>query len=349
MRPVGLVPVAENGVIRFEDADTGEIVFTTSPFYIYDSAATPNSYIDTDFTLESQANGIYALTVTIDEDYLATEGLTYPVYVDPTLTRIISGSFEMVGVYSGEPDTTHSSETSCYVGYRDDTYGQGRILLRLTALQNSQIFRSLTEEQLTSVTLSLTAAVTSTKTAYMYVYQFAGAEDWTVADATWNNVSATSTGLYQGYFTPSAYNIDITKVAKTWLGLPSDTNNTENSNKNDPASLMAKGLIIRNGNTSSTDYVQAYYRISAPGFAPQVTITSEEWELLNQIDQDHNDITLTGKTVEKICAFAGVFEKDFTEVWAGNIQAGLRYIILGDLEEEAIRIWVDEDGKYTTL
>ncbi|MBO5042558.1 MAG: hypothetical protein J6D87_06290 [Clostridia bacterium] len=79
-------------------------------------------------------------------------------------------------------------------------------------------------------------------------------------------------------------------------------------------------------------------------YEPYLAITSEEWKLLNRIDQDHDDITLAGKTVEKICAFAGVFEEDFAEVLTGNIQAGLRYIILGDLEEEAIQVLVDEDG-----
>ena len=148
LRPIGLVPVAEDGLIRYNDVDTGETVFTTSPFYVYDSSATPNSYFDTDFTLESPMDGIYVLTVTLDADYMATEGLTYPIYVDPTVSYVSQGNVETVTVYSGstKSNTACGNEMEQYVGYRDGTYSQGRMLVRINALKDNEVNKDLTEK-----------------------------------------------------------------------------------------------------------------------------------------------------------------------------------------------------------
>lgn len=270
LRPSGLVPVAENGVIRYQDKDTGETVLTTSPFYIYDSSETPNSYFDTDFTLESPMDGIYVLTVTLDADYMATEGLTYPIYVDPTVSYVSNGDVETVTVYSGSTKSNDAcgNEMVQYVGYRDGTYSQGRMLVRINALKNNLIFRSLTAEQVTSVTLNLYSAGGGSSATTLHMYQFSGNAAWTPAEATWHNVSASSftvpyasasLGTNVGFCS-----LDITNIAEGWLGVDNAV----------ATSRASQGILLINGNSIYPEYSRSFYGSnSGPGFFPTVTVT----------------------------------------------------------------------------
>ncbi len=268
LRPAGLVPVAENGVIRYQDKDTGETVLTTSPFYIYDSAENPNSYIDTDFSLEELTGGIYVLTVTLDAAYLATEGLTYPIYVDPSVYYASTGDVETATVYSGEPDTT--STMYDYLGYRGSTYGEARMLVRLNALKNNVIFRSLTEAQVTSVTLNMCLAGGGNGEGLLLMYRFTGSDDWEPGTARWSDVSATSFAMpYAGAMispesnTSGIYNLDITNIAECWLGLGNASTTT-----------ASQGLIMINNYATSSEYTRCFYSAqSFTGVLPTVTVT----------------------------------------------------------------------------
>ena len=268
LRPAGLVPVAENGVIRYQDKDTGETVLTTSPFYIYDSAENPNSYIDTDFSLEELTGGIYVLTVTLDAEYLATEGLTYPIYVDPSVYYASTGDVETATVYSGEPDTT--STMYDYLGYRGSTYGEARMLVRLNALKNNVIFRSLTEAQVTSVTLNMCLAGGGNGEGLLLMYRFTGSDDWEPGTARWSDVSATSFAMpYAGAMispesnTSGIYNLDITNIAECWLGLGNASTTT-----------ASQGLIMINNYATSSEYTRCFYSAqSFTGVLPTVTVT----------------------------------------------------------------------------
>ena len=270
LRPVGLVPVAEDGVIRYNDADTGETVFTTSPFYIYDSSATPNSYFDTDFTLESPIDGIYVLTVTLDADYLATEGLTYPICVDPTLYHASTGDVETSAVYSGSTKSgvACGNESIHYVGYRDATYNQGRMLVRLKALRDNVIFRSLSEDQLTSVTLNLYATAGGSSETKINMYQFSGDVNWTPTGASWNGSYGSSFTIpYSSATVGSAsgiYALNITNIAKGWLGV-GDATATARANQ---------GIILINSNTLYSNYTRCFYGSQSwIGVFPTVTVT----------------------------------------------------------------------------
>ena len=270
LRPVGLVPVAEDGVIRYNDADTGETVFTTSPFYIYDSSATPNSYFDTDFTLESPIDGIYVLTVTLDADYLATEGLTYPIYVDPTLYHASTGDVETAAIYSGSTKSgiACGNESIHYVGYRDATYSQGRMLVRLKALRDNVIFRSLSEDQLTSVTLNLYATAGGSSETQINMYQFSGRSDWTPTGASWNGSYGSSFTIpYSSATIGSAsgvYALNITNIAKGWLGVGDAT----------ATARATQGIILINSNTLYSNYTRCFYGSQSwIGVFPTVTVT----------------------------------------------------------------------------
>ncbi len=327
LRTSGLVPVAEDGIIRFNDSDTGEIVFTASPFYVYDSAEIPNSYIDTDFTLEELAEGICALTVTLDADYLTTAGLTYPVYVDPTLTYASVGHVETATVYSGEPDT--DSTEYDYVGYRDSTHGEARMLVRLNCLKDNMIFRSLSAQQVTSVILNLRAASGGDGDSLMLMYQFSGSSTWTPTAARWSDVAATSFSLpYAGAMispnsnTSGIYDLNITNIAEGWLGF--DDTATEKA---------SQGLIMINNYATSSEYTRRFYGSqSYTGVLPTVTLTytptiedgtyfirNEETKKLLHIEGDHY---MAGTSVEQQDFHAGA-----SVIWNVTLKSNGYYTI----------------------
>ena len=150
---VGLEPVIQEGVIAYVDSDSGETVFSTSPFYVYDSAAQTNGYTDTDFTLIEMKNSVYKLTVDVDEDFLDTKNLTYPIYVDPSLTFTSSSYVDTATVYKNASTTPSAGGAYGYVGYMDSTHGEARMLIRFTDLRDNFIFRNLSPEQIGSVNL----------------------------------------------------------------------------------------------------------------------------------------------------------------------------------------------------
>ena len=270
LRPAGLVPVAENGVIRYQDKDTGETVLTTSPFYIYDSAENPNSYIDTDFSLEELTGGIYVLTVTLDAEYLATEGLTYPIYVDPTLSYMSSDAVETTAVYSGSTMLNQAcgNELYHYVGYREMPYSQGRMLVRLNALKDNVLFRSLSADQVTSVTLNLmSAGGGGSSSTVIMAYQFTGADSWTPTGAKFSDVQASSYALpYCGTtMAPddSVCSLNVTSIAQGWVGFePSAT------------TKASQGIILLNSNSVYPEFSRRFYGSqSFTGVLPTVTVT----------------------------------------------------------------------------
>ncbi|MBQ7316465.1 MAG: RICIN domain-containing protein [Clostridia bacterium] len=270
LRPAGLVPVAENGVIRYQDKDTGETVLTTSPFYIYDSAENPNSYIDTDFSLEELTGGIYVLTVTLDAEYLATEGLTYPIYVDPSVYYASTGDVETTAVYSGSTMLNQpcGNELYHYVGYREMPYSQGRMLVRLNALKDNVLFRSLSADQVTSVTLNLmSAGGGGSSSTVIMAYQFTGADSWTPTGATFSGVQASSYALpYCGTtMAPddSVCSLNVTSIAEGWLGFTEEA-----------TTKASQGIILLNSNSVYPEFSRRFYGSqSFTGVLPTVTVT----------------------------------------------------------------------------
>lgn len=262
---VGLEPTVQDAMIVYADSDSGEIVFTTSPFYIYDSSMQTNGYTDTDFTLTEMENSVYELTVDVDEDFLNTENLTYPIYVDPSLTFSGSSSVETITIYANS-NTSHGSDLLSYIGYRNASYGEGRMLIRFTGLLNNVIFRNLPADQITDATLYMYASKMGTSSSTVRIRQFGGETNWDT-DSTWAEVITSTNGTIQDGELLSAEtgscSFNIIKAIKTWVG---DTSNSNN--------LMTAGLMVYNVKTTDDDYCRAFYTENgSPATSPYLSLT----------------------------------------------------------------------------
>lgn len=262
---VGLEPIIQDGMIVYADSASGETVFTTSPFYIYDSSEETNGYTDTDFTLTKVNSSVYQLTVDVDEVFLETEGLTYPVCVDPSLTFASTSQVETVTVYKNLTTASPSDETYGYVGFRDSSYGEARMLLRFTGLRDNIIYRTLREDQINNVTMYLMTAGYGESSSTIRAAQFMGDADWD-DESTWNSIGMTNSGTVQSQIsvapTSGTVSINITKAAQTWLGYSNNANN-----------LINAGIMLRCSNVNNQNYCRSFYTENAgPATAPYVVV-----------------------------------------------------------------------------
>ncbi len=263
---VGLIPVMDGGKIIYTDTDSGKSVFTTSPFYVYDSSYQSIGYIDTDSVLTQMSGSVYMLTVDVEEEFLETEGLTYPVYVDPSLSFMSTSQVETVTVYKNVTTASSANETVGYVGYRDSSYGEARMLIRFTGLRDNFIFRNMRENQINDVTMYLMAGSHgSTIPSTIRAFQFMGNSNWD-RSSTWNDAGMTNTNELQSYasVTPSSGYVDfeITRTAKTWLGYSTNANERINA-----------GIMLRCNSAANENYCRSFHtQNSGPAFTPYIVV-----------------------------------------------------------------------------
>ena len=240
------------------------------------------------------AGNIYRLTLTVDEAFLTDPNTVYPVSIDPELSISDnthgSGAIEDVGIYRGTPNAT-ANWKYMHVGYYDDTYEVGRILVRLTGFINDECYDGLTASQIESAYFYMTEA-TGKAAATINLHAAAGSTTWTESGATWNNCGVTQGTLIDsvshGRSVEAKY--DITNLIRAWVST---------------ATSPLRGFILSHAEedtatkgfysseyTSNTDY-RPYAKITyqEPEVTAEVYITSTQ----NEVDESAT-LTLTAVT-----------------------------------------------------
>ena len=233
----------ENGILNFYSEFTDEVMFTTDPFYIYDSSEDVNSYVETEYTVTKTDDNEYLLTVSLNEEYLGTEGLTYPVYVDPAFRYNNDNTIDDVAIYSALPNTNCGTDTVAYVGY-DASLGVCRFLMRFNdMIAGNSLFNALETNEFISAHLYVYNVPMGEQSASVRMHQFSGAATWTESNATWNSIGVDVQGdVFGGGALSCEYEryvyFDVTSVVERW--------------KSD-VTLAQKGIILVNTKEGSTD------------------------------------------------------------------------------------------------
>ena len=147
-------------------------------------------------------------------------------------------------------------------------YSQGRMLVRLNALKDNVLFRSLSADQVTSVTLNLmSAGGGGSSSTVIMAYQFTGADSWTPTGATFSGVQASSYALpYCGTtMAPddSVCSLNVTSIAEGWLGFTEEA-----------TTKASQGIILLNSNSVYPEFSRRFYGSqSFTGVLPTVTVT----------------------------------------------------------------------------
>ena len=141
------------------------------------------------------------------------------------------------------------------------------MLVRLNALKDNVLFRSLSADQVTSVTLNLMSAGGGSSPAVIHMYQFSGDPEWTPTGANWSESHGSSfTVPYcRADLTTSSGScaLDITKIAQGWVGFDSVA-----------TTKASQGIILLNSNSVYPEFSRRFYGSqSFTGVLPTVTVT----------------------------------------------------------------------------
>lgn len=243
----GLLPeVSETGEILLHDPATNQVVASFAQLFVYDSSEIPLYTLENAYKIQpiKESEGLYLVTIVIDNEFLAGNDTTYPVIVDPSFSFNTSSAINDAPVYSGLPSSAQGSNYYNHIGYVDNTYGVGSLLVKFPALKSNTLFNGLSDSRINSVTFNVekiggSNSYSSTLRAYRYT-----GSSWSESTVTYNSAAVDS---YTGSLVSSVsmtsntwYSFDITSVAKAW--------------KNGTASYDS-GLVIKNAtNTTNNLY-----------------------------------------------------------------------------------------------
>ncbi len=154
------------------------------------------------------------------KSFLGVPDTVYPVTIDPTLEVSDNlngaGAIEDSVIYSGTPNSNYGGFTYLTVGYGDSTYGVGRAVFRLGALNTNEAFLASTADNILSATFH-TWDGTGTTGRTVNLYEL-GSYMWTESGITWNNCpSHVDTIMSSASLPGAAYStFDITNLVKKW-------------------------------------------------------------------------------------------------------------------------------------
>lgn len=264
----GLVLNNANGTLTFIDEVNGNVVFTSDPLYIYDSSAQENGYIDTTYEVKKVDDYEYVMTIELNETFLQTAGLTYPIYIDPSIKYNDRDYIHDAPIYTARADEACGNHLVSYVGKYEDAYGVGRLLVRFPEMRESgSVFRNLDADEVISVKMYLYNSARGSYTTTIKAYQFLGTIGWDESTVTWNNAGANSLGDLQASVgisntTSGYYAFDITDAAKLWVG-----------NLRTADYRSQEGIIFLNANESDINYARNF-RMSNFGasYSPYIVV-----------------------------------------------------------------------------
>lgn len=243
----GLIPfVASDNSVRFSDQITNNEIASFSPLYVYDNSEVPLTTINNSYSIEKDMfeENTYILSLIIDEDYLNSESVTYPVIIDPTFILNTSSSIDDAPIYTGYPNLNHGSNYFNCVGYVDSAYGSGSLMVKFPGLKNSSWFNELADSKIASVTYNVFKVGGDTNyTSELRAYNYIG-NQWYENTVTYNSANiGSNTGTFVNSVNMTAnkkYKFDITSSALAWKNGTKDYD---------------KGLVIKNiTNNTNVNY-----------------------------------------------------------------------------------------------
>ena len=223
----GLYLVQQDGrYVLSESTLSTDAVLQLGSIVVYDAVGRPSLG---NMTVETVKDGLaYLLTVSADENFLSDPATVYPVTIDPDMTILQDGggtgtgtsantvSIEDTTIYSGTPNLNTSDWVYNTAGYVDETYGTGRVLVRLPGVYNSAEFQGLTASRITSAYFYCTrSSVKDTQSVHL----FRCTTSWDASTVTWNSFG-------NGFFidpnwgkavgTETTVSFDITTLVQGW-------------------------------------------------------------------------------------------------------------------------------------
>ena len=166
-------------------------------------------------------DGRYALTVTIDQDFLTSPDTVYPVVIDPSYT-LPSTSFRDTTVYSGVPNSS-AYYTSAYmcVGNHGSSYGEGIAFVQ-TKKMTDLINNGIAPEKVNFAHYRVYEG--SGKTNHSMIRLYGTTANWDQTTITYNNKPDYDSGSIASQVVDHSgwYTFDVTRHVKNFLAWAED-------------------------------------------------------------------------------------------------------------------------------
>ena len=242
------------------DETNTEIVYYLGDVEVYDAIGKPELGEMKVMVLEEGQR--YKLTLSVSDAFLSDPETVYPVTIDPTITVSdnTTGADSIIDapIFEGKQNTNYAKYKYNSVGTTSEAYGVGRTVVKLPGLTNSNEYKTINAEQITSVKFYVRdSSGTGKQTINLYPLTNT---TWTETTVKWSNVGShiitvnyaatLSSGKVTGF--------DITGLVKEWKNetYSADAgfiliNSTETKNKSFCSSEF--------GTTSDRPYVEMTY------------------------------------------------------------------------------------------
>lgn len=218
-----------NGLFVYEDAAKGYYVaasqdaqdrYYLGEIVVYDAVGRPSMGNMTVNTVT--AGQRYILTVSADPAFLTDADTVYPVTIDPSIT--VGGANDTnnqiwdVPIFSGKPNSACGAYQYLTLG-NADTYGTGRVVVKLPGLYNSSVYNSISHGQINSVYFYCSDG-SGNSTQYVNLYPNTGSTTWTESDTTWNSIGVSTYDTTYNWGANVPYGswtaFDITGLVRFW-------------------------------------------------------------------------------------------------------------------------------------
>lgn len=183
----------EDGVVSLLNTD-GEKLFK---FGIYTVTDAVGNRIEGEMQLSANENGVYTVSAAVDTEFLNSESTVYPVAVEPTLTLNTSTAIDDAVVYSLKPNKNYGAYKYHNLGYVDNSYGIGRLLVKFPGLLNNATFNSIAYNQFRRAEFNIYTASANQQPFNMSVFRSIGTI-WSESAVTWNSFHNSSPS-YQSF------------------------------------------------------------------------------------------------------------------------------------------------------
>ena len=282
----------EDGTVVLTNRDN-EIIQTFSKPFAYDNAFVEGiydeHYIDCQYSLEELSNGIYTLTVSVDEEWLESDNTVYPVVIDPTTGNSVYT--EDAGIYTGKPTNNYGNEQTGCMGL-DRGYGYGRVVTYFpmpSAIRQAATIHSAYSWQ----------RETTGGTSNSYIRPYAISSGWNESYVTWNNRPSYTTDITMAWKLINStstdkegnvywYRFDIAPAVRAWVNKTQTNFGLYFISTDDYNNIYGwRAFASRTYNTSA---MRPYYVINYTNDLVAPTISSVTG---NATDWTNNNVTLT--------------------------------------------------------
>lgn len=282
----------EDGTVVLTNSDN-EIIQTFSKPFAYDNAFVEGiydeHYIDCQYSLEELSNGIYTLTVSVDEEWLESDNTVYPVVIDPTTGNSVYT--EDAGIYTGKPTNNYGNEQTGCMGL-DRGYGYGRVVTYFpmpSAIRQAATIHSAYSWQ----------RETTGGTSNSYIRPYAISSGWNESYVTWNNRPSYTTDITMAWKLINStstdkegnvywYRFDIAPAVRAWVNKTQTNFGLYFISTDDYNNIYGwRAFASRTYNTSA---MRPYYVINYTNDLVAPTISSVTG---NATDWTNGNVTLT--------------------------------------------------------